>query len=74
MARDGVGEDGLGVAVGNEADVGNGWRVGGWVEEKRVHGGEEVGIIGGWGGDGGEGCNGGEGRMEGGECGDGGGP
>ena len=67
-----MGEYGLGVAVWEEADVGDGWGVGGGVEEEGVDSGEEFGIVGGWGGKGGSGGNGGECGVKGGEGGEGG--
>ena len=68
-----MGEDSLRVAVGEEADVRDGWGIGGGVKEECVDGGEHVGIVGGWGGEGGGGGNGGKGGVEGGEGGKGGG-
>ena len=61
------------MAVGEEADVRDGWGIGGGVKEECVDGGEHVGIVGGWGGEGGSGGNVGEGGVEGGEGGKGGG-
>jgi hypothetical protein len=60
VSGEGVGEDGLGMAVCEEAYVGDGWEVGGRVEEEGVDGVVKVGVVGrgtgesGCGGDGGE--------------------
>ena len=53
MAGQGVGEDGLGVAVGKEADVGDGRGIGGGVKEQGVDGVKEGGVVGRWDGEGG---------------------
>jgi hypothetical protein len=61
---EGVGEDGLGVAVCEEAYVGYGWSVGSGVEEEGVDGVVEVGVVWRWDGERGCGGDGGEDGVE----------
>ena len=51
VALDGVGEDGLAVAVGDKAEAADGGRPRRWVDEERVDGLVEVGVVGGGRGD-----------------------
>jgi len=62
-----VGEDGLCMAVCEEANIGDGREVGRWVEEKGVDGVVKVGVIGRWDGESGCGGDGGKDGVEGGK-------
>ena len=68
MTEDGIGEDGLGVSMGEEVNATDGGAVGEWVEEERMDGEVQVGVVERRCGESWEGDDVSEGRGEGSEC------